>query len=202
MYEDLKNTVGEDFSEYYTKLKNAVAETSCEVIKYEGHLITPYFHSVSAGMTRNAEEALGVSDYPYLISKESSKDTEAEDYLTISYIDKTDFVNTLKKQQEDLQISEDNLFENIQVLSRCSAGYVSSIQIGNCTFTGDQIQMYFSLNSPFFEFENYEEQIRIICKGNGHGLGYSIYGGIKMAENGSLYKDILTYYFTNVSIEK
>ena len=90
----------------------------------------------------------------------------------------------------------------MQVLNRCSAGYISSIQIGDNTFTGDEIQMYFSLQSPYFEFENFEEQIRIICKGNGHGLGYSIYGGCKMAENGSSYKDILTYYFTNITIEK
>ncbi len=202
IYEDLKNTVGEDYSEYYTKLKSAVSETSGQVIKYEGKVIIPYFHSISAGMTRNGDEALGSADYPYLVSKDSSTDSEADGYLTITYISKSDFVNTLKKYRENIQVSEENPLETMQVLSRCSAGYISSIQIGDNTFTGDEIQMYFSLQSPYFEFENFEDQIRIVCKGNGHGLGYSIYGGCKMAENGNSYKDILTYYFTNITIEK
>lgn len=202
LYDDLKNIVGEDFSTYYTKLKNAVAETNGETIKYKDELIIPYFHSISAGKTRNGQEALGSTEYPYLISKECADDTSSQDYLTITYIGKDDFINILKKYRNDIQLNKDNPLENTQVLSRCSAGYVSSIQIGDNTFTGDEIQMYFSLKSPFFEFENFEDQIRIICKGNGHGLGLSIFGAIKMAEKGSTYKDILTYYYTDVTIEK
>ncbi len=202
LYDDLKNIVGDDFSTYYTKLKNAVADTGGEIIKYEDSIIIPYFHAISAGKTRNGEEALGSADYPYLLSKECADDTSSQDYLTITYIEKSDFVNILKEQCDDLQINEENPLENIQVLSRCSAGYVSSIQVGNCTFTGDEIQMYFSLKSPYFEFENFEDRIRIICKGNGHGLGLSIFGATQMAEKGSTYKDILSYYYTGVTIEK
>lgn len=202
LYDDLKNIVGEDFSTYYTTLKNAVAETDGETIKYNDELIIPYFHSISAGKTRNGQEALGSSEYPYLISKECADDTSSQDYLTITYMEKADFINILKEHRNDIQLNEENPLENTQVLSRCSAGYVSSIQIGDNTFTGDEIQMYFSLKSPFFEFENFEDQIRIICKGNGHGLGLSIFGATKMAEKGSTYKDILSYYYTDVTIEK
>ncbi len=202
LYDDLKEIVGEDFSNYYTKLKNIVASTNGEIIKHNGSLIIPYFHAISAGKTRTGEEALGSGDYPYLISKDCTEDTSSQDYLTITYLEKANFVEILRKQREKLQINDENPLENTQVLSRCSAGYVSSIQIGDCTFTGDEIQMYFSLKSPFFEFENFEDQIRIICKGNGHGLGLSIFGATKMAEKGSTYKEILSYYYTDVTIEK
>ncbi len=202
LYDDLKNIVGDEFSSYYTKLKNAVAETSRETIKYNNSLIIPYFHAISAGITRNGQEALNSTAYPYLASKECSDDTSSQDYLTITYVDKKSFVDILKKHKEDIQINEANPLENTQVLTRCSAGYVATIQIGDATFTGDEIQMYFSLKSPYFEFENYEDQIRIICKGNGHGLGLSIFGAAKMAEKGSTYKDILGYYYTDVMVEK
>ncbi len=202
LYEDLKNIVGDDYSNYYTTLKNSVNETSGEVIKYDGQLITPYFHSISAGKTRNGEEALFSSDYPYLISKDSTSDTSMPNYLNIIYIEKSEFANKLKGYNEQLIINLEDPLESSQVLSRCSAGYISSIQLGNQTFTGDEIQMIFSLTSPYFELETYENQIRIICKGNGHGLGLSLSGSIAMATEGSSYKEILTYYYTDVTIEK
>lgn len=200
-YEELKNIVGDDFSEYYTKLKEAVSQTSGQVITYEGKLIVPYFHGISSGKTRNGYEALSNENFPYLISKESTYDTSSQDYLDITYIDKSEFVNILKEHRPEITISEENPLVNSQVLSRCSAGYISSIQIGDQTFTGDEIQICFSLKSPYFELENFENQIRIICKGNGHGLGLSIFGSTKMAEDGKTYKEILTYYYTGVNIE-
>lgn len=200
-YEELKNIVGDDFTEYYTKLKDAVSQTSSQVLTYNGKLIVPYFHGISAGKTRNGNEALSNEDYPYLVSKESPYDTSSQDYLDITYIDKSEFVKNLKEHRPEIVISEENPLMESQVLSRCSAGYISSIQIGDQTFTGDEIQVYFSLKSPYFELENFENQIRIICKGNGHGLGLSIFGSSKMAEEGKTYKEILTYYFTGVNVE-
>ena len=202
LYEDLKEIVGEDFSNYYTLLKEAVAGTSGEVITYNDELIVPYFHSISSGKTRNGNEALSSQNYPYLISKESVYDTSAQAYLDITYIDKSDFISILKKHRPEIIISDENPLENIQVLSRCSADYISEIQIGDQTFSGDEIQMIFSLKSPHFEMENFEDQIRVICKGNGHGLGLSIFGSTKMAEEGKTYTDILTYYYTDVVIKK
>lgn len=200
-YDDLKTIAGDDYTEYYKKLTTAAAETSGQVIKHYEELIIPYFHAISTGKTRNGNEALKNEDYPYLISKECSYDTESPDFLTITYVDKNDFVNTLKEHASELEISSENPLENVQVLTRCSAGYISSIQIGNKTFTGDEIQRFFKLKSPYFEFENYEDQIRIICKGNGHGLGLSLFGASKMAENGSSYTDIITYFYTDVIVE-
>lgn len=202
LYEDLKDIVEDDFSNYYTLLKKAVASTSGEVITYNDQIIVPYFHQISSGKTRNGNEALASEDYPYLVSKESIYDTSAQTYLDIIYVDKSDFIKILKEQRPEIVISADNPLENMQVLSRCSADYISEIQLGDQIFTGDQIQMIFSLKSPHFEMENFEDQIRVICKGNGHGLGLSIFGSTKMAEEDKSYKDILTYYYTDVVIKK
>lgn len=201
LYDDLKNIVGDDYVTYYTKLKDTVQETFGQTIKYDEKLITPYFHSISAGVTRNGTEALATDTFPYLMSVDSTYDTSADNYLTITYLEKNEFVEILKKYAEDIVIDEDDPLATCQVLGRCSAGYISSIQIGDCTFSGDEIQMIFSLASPYFEIENYENQIRIICKGNGHGLGLSIFGATAMASEGHTYKDILTYYYSGVTIE-
>ncbi len=201
LYEDLRNIAGEQYSEYHAKLKAAAKDTMGQTIRYNGNLITPYFHSISAGMTRNSSEALSSDTLPYLVSVKSPYDTSSENYISIIYMEKADFVNALKKYNEDIAISNDNPLESCQVLNRCSAGYISSIQLGNLTFTGDEVQKIFSLASPYFEIENYENQIRIICKGNGHGLGLSIFGSIAMANEGKTYLEILTHYYTGVTVE-
>lgn len=201
-FEELKKIVDKDFPEYYQKLHKLVSETFGEVIKYDGKIIMPYFHGISAGKTRNAAEVFAEGEYPYLVSKESPEDLSAADYLTITYLSREEFSQKLKDFNREIIISDDNALETIQIVSRCSAGYISCVQIGSLTFTGDEIQKCFGLCSPYFEFEEYENEIRIICKGNGHGLGLSIYGAIKMAEKGSSYKDIINYYYTDVTIEK
>jgi stage II sporulation protein D len=56
------------------------------------------------------------------------------------------------------------------------------------------------LSSNHFYIEEYEDKVRIIYNGAGHGVGLSQYGANAMAEEGSDYSDILTYYYTGVSL--
>ena len=44
--------------------------------------------------------------------------------------------------------------------------------------------------------------VRFLCKGKGHGLGFSQYGGNKLAKEGKNWKEILNTYFPLMDITK
>ena len=88
----------------------------------------------------------------------------------------------------------------IQIVERDGAGYVKQVQIGQKTYTGEEVQYALGLASPCYSFENLDGKIRVICKGIGHGYGFSQLGGNEMAKEGKTYEELLNYYFQNVEI--
>lgn len=198
-YEELEKMWGKEFPEKYNKLMKVMDNTALQIITYEGKVIKPYFHSVSSGYTRNGSK-LFEEEMPYLLSVQSSKDVESEYYLQGVIIEKKDFVAKLRGAKNEISISDENPLETMQIISRCEAGYIASLQIGNVVMTGDEFAYIFEINSPNFQVEEYEGNIRIITKGLGHGLGLSMYGAAELAKNGKSYQEILKHYYTGVEI--
>lgn len=198
---DMKSQWGE--SEYDTnlsKIQNAVYSTKDEIITYDNQVIEPLFHRVSVGKTRSALDAFG-EEVPYLVSVDSTEDVSSEDYMKITENSVSNMIATLKMNYENLSLTEDNFFDEIQIVERDSEGYVLKINVGTMALTGEQFTELLELNSTNFYIEKYDEKVRIITKGYGHGLGFSQYGGNKMALKGSSYKEILTYYYKNTEVK-
>lgn len=198
-YEELEKMWGATFPEKYNKLMKVVENTALQIITYEGKAIKPYFHATSSGYTRNGSE-LFEEKLPYLMSVQSSKDVESDNYLQGVIIDKKDFVAKLREAKKDISIADEPPLETLQIISRCEAGYIATLQIGNVVMTGDEFAYIFNLNSPNFQVEEYEGNIRIITKGLGHGLGLSMYGAAELAKSGKSYQEILKHYYTGVEI--
>lgn len=65
-----------------------------------------------------------------------------------------------------------------------------------------------SLPSSYFVFDKIFDENQKLKKinfyggGYGHGVGLSLYGANKMAQNGSSFYEILNYFYSNISIEK
>ena len=74
-------------------------------------------------------------------------------------------------------------------------GGVASMQIGGRKYTGTQLRQKLGLRSTAFTVEVTSQGIRITTKGFGHRVGMSQYGAEAMAVNGSLYPEILAYYY-------
>lgn len=198
----------EHFLEYYNKIKQAVLETEGMVMVAEegegddsasaehageGTLVaSPLFHQVSAGKTRDGDLA-----HPYLKSVESSRDMEAEGYLTVLEWEPAEIV---EKLQGEAALTEAQVLENIQLVSREASGYVAEIQIGSHMFTGDQVRQLLGLPSAAFSLGAHEGKVRAVCKGVGHGYGLSQYGAHRLAQDGSRAEEILKYYFQNISV--
>ena len=58
------------------------------------------------------------------------------------------------------------------------------------------------LPSAHYEWEDCSGQIRLTCRGIGHGYGLSQWGAQALYEQGYGWEEILTYYFSGVEITK
>ena len=87
-------------------------------------------------------------------------------------------------------------------LSRLGAEVIEypSIQIKPRPFSLE-IREALSLRSACFTVKFAEDTFTFTVKGFGHGVGLSQYGADYMARQGADYKEILTHYYTGVTIE-
>lgn len=180
----------------YNKLENAVNKTKDKVLLYRNTLILPLYFNTGSGYTRNASEAWGI-DVPYLVSVPSKQDVTSTDYLTIQEYELSDIIEALTEYYTDIPLTTEHFFEEVKVASRDSAGYVTKMNLGNQTVSGEEFAKVLGIASNHFYLEDYDNKLRIICNGYGHGIGLSQYGANAMAREERTYSDILTYYYTD-----
>lgn len=164
--------------------EKAVKATTGEVLTYEGELKLVPYHELSNGNTRSGKEVFHDEAYSYLKSVESSVDKSSESYLSSTYLFK-------QQMPELLQIDEED-----------SYGYVISLLADQNILEGEAFRQGMGLASADFTIQEIDEKIRFLCKGRGHGLGFSQYGGNEMAKSGNTYLQILKKYFPEMEIEK
>jgi len=196
----LKEGFGKDFDEKYHKIVQAVIETTEEIIYYEEQLISPVYFRCSNGNTRNAFDVWG-SELPYLVSVESSKDADYESYEVRTTLQLDECIELIQKNHKDFQASAQGLGDSVQIIEKDASGYVQSIQMGNKTFTGEELRYTLNLPSASFEIKVKSSTITFISQGAGHGVGLSQFGANEMAKEGSQYEDILTYYYTGTTVK-
>ena len=118
----------------------------------------------------------------YLRSVHSLVDKNAKDYLNSVYINK----NILP--------------ERIEIKSRDSAGYVTEILADGKVLEGEAFRKGMGLTSSNFTIQKSGKEVRFLCRGKGHGLGFSQYGGNEMAKESANAKEILQYYFPEMDV--
>ena len=197
-YEQMKALWGEtDFASMFSKLQNAVRETEGLYILYDGSIIEPLFCYASAGKTRSFGES-----FPYLEQVESPGDLYAENYRSLPVFETKEFVQKINEIPGAVAVSEMELDSGggIQIVERDGSGYVKQVQIGQKTYTGEEVQYALGLTSACYSFERLDRKIRVICTGIGHGYGFAQFGANEMAKAGRTYEELLKYYFQNVEI--
>lgn len=164
--------------------EEAVLHTKNVVLKYDNEVKLAPFHLCSAGTTRDGEEVFRSKDYEYLVSVDSGFDKESEDYITITYF------------------TEDELSGDIEIEELDQAGYVLSLLVNGKVLEGESFRKGMNLPSSNFSLQKINNRYQIICRGVGHGVGFSQYGGNALAERGKDWKEILNIYFPNMEIEE
>ncbi|MBR5468006.1 MAG: stage II sporulation protein D [Firmicutes bacterium] len=199
--DEMKGKWGDNFAEYYQKIKTAVYETEGEIIVYNDEPILAVFHAISGGKTETAEN-IWQRELPYLKSVESSKDTMAKEYSAEKFFLDSEAAALLQSQFNGLKLTEGHIADQMQIFERTDAGYVSKIQIGNMVFSGRQVREALGLRSSNFSFSQKDDGVVFETKGYGHGAGMSQYGANYMAAEGRTYGEIIKHYYSGVEIKK
>lgn len=185
---------------YYNKIKNAVNDTSGEIITYKEKPIIAAFHSVSSEKTENAKDVWG-SETPYLVSVDSPGGELSKKYKNEVSFTAIDAKNKIKEKYSDI-ILEDDITKWFKNSNRSVAGGIIDVGLGNKRVKGSVIREIFGLNSTNFTLEFSGDNIIFKTTGYGHGVGMSQYGAQSMALEGYSYIDILKKYYTNTNITK
>lgn len=194
--EGMEKLWGNAYSENRRKFEEAVLATEGQTLRYEGEYLSGVFHRISAGSTREGGEA-----FPYLKARESPEDLQAEGYLSVRIISPGEAVKVLSRQAgPGFSLDTKTFFSQLQIVKRDGAGYVEEVLAGVHIFSGEEIASAFGLPSSCFAWEEYEGNLRITCKGQGHGYGLSQWGAKVKGENGYSYREILSFYFPGAEI--
>lgn len=183
----------EAFSQKEALLSGWLSEVSGLVMKYGNSLITPYFHQISAGATRNGP-------YPYLTAVETTKDMEHPDFLSVTQLTSEDFYEKIMKKYPDCGISRENPAGDLQIIARDSSGYVTKLLVGSKTISGEEFMDALCLASPSFQITSDRNSIKFITKGVGHGYGVSLNYAANLAAGQQTYDLILSYFYNNIEI--
>lgn len=189
-------------SEYWNKISSAVKETEGQVLTYDGDLVMqPYFFSTSGGKTENGSDVFETS-VPYLKSVDSGGEESSPKFKNDVKISKSDFINKINASYSGALDSSASLEKNISIISRGEGGVIKEIKVGKATISGSNFRKIYNLNSADFEITYSNSNVVITTNGYGHGVGMSQFGAKAMAQGGSDYLSILTYYYTGVNVEK
>ncbi len=117
------------------------------------------------------------SEYDYAKSVESTADKEADGYLTGIYV------------------SANRLPDKLVIKTRDSAGYVTELLADGKVLEGESFRKGMGLPSSNFTVQRIGKSIRFMCRGKGHRLRISQYGGNALAKENKKQKKSWLYIF-------
>lgn len=180
---------------YDENIKEAVLATSGEVIVDSAlNYLNTLFHSNCGGQTVT-------TDYVWnkkLANLESIKDPHC---LTTSNarwrktISKDRWVRYLANKT-----NKSKEFVLAQKLDFNQAYRKKHYKFGGKKIRLTDIRSYFGLKSTFFSVHDIGEKIVLVGRGFGHGVGLCQQGAIEMSKKGYTYKDIIYFYYQNISV--
>lgn len=193
---EIKEKWGENAQKYEDKISNAVKEAEGYVIKYKNEPILSVYHAVSGGKTENCSNVWGMElDYLKPVLSEWDK-------LYENYISEEEFTaEELKAKFPNVEFSGKEA-EYFSEPVYTDSQTVKKINLCSKEFTGEEIRSTLNLRSANFKVQYTDKKFVFTVYGYGHGVGMSQYGADYMAKQGSDFKEILTYYYTDCKVEK
>jgi len=198
--EQAKALYSVDYDVNYAKISKAVDLVLSEIITFENQPILSTFHSMSSGMTESAKIAWG-NEIPYLQSVSSTGEEKAKGFTDEKIFTADELSARLATSFSGIKLGEDKGIW-ISILDKSPSGTVTSVKVGDMTLKGSQLRDALMLRSSCFDVTFDGSSFKFSTKGVGHCVGLSQYGANSMALSGKNYQEIISYYFTGVSINK
>ncbi len=192
-----KSVWGEDaYQTHMTRMDELIKVATASPITYQGQPIMAAIHRLNNGVTESAAEMWG-EVVPYLVSVESAADTAQPNRFQTKTVSEVDAKTSLESLGLTSLPPSTAWFQNATLTN---AGTVKTVQFGEMVLTGTQIQQAFSLPSAAFTASVQEGQVIFTVQGDGHFVGLSLCGCVGMAKDGVSWKEILTHYYTGVTV--
>lgn len=182
------------------KLRSAVEDTNGETMLYDGEPILAVFHASSAGLTRTSSDVWSGDDKPYLqpVTSPENADNTPNYYSRVTFTI-NEYRDKLQSAFPKANISGDP-YDWLSGEEHDSAGNIITAYVGGIKTQGSRIRSALGLRSACFTWEMADGKVSFYVTGYGHGVGLSQYGANQMARDGANYREILTHYYTGVSI--
>lgn len=171
----------DNFSSLVMRLNHIVDECQCIYLAYENDYILPFIHYCNSGKT------LTNSNYPYLTSVKS-----IWDLMDINQINTSHFSYLELSKRLGFKVDANSPI----IISQEE----HTIHIHHHVFTFLEFKNILDLVSSEFYIIFNRDEVVIITKGIGNGLGLSLYGASYIEQNGGKYNHILSYYFPSCKI--
>ena len=190
------------------RVKACVKEVLGQAVYYNGQYANCTYFSISCGVTTTAQSVWGTTQYPYLVSVDSSIE-EGYSYSWSPF--SKDYTYTPEQMAErmnsalgtSLNPANDDPATWLEITSRTDGKYVGTVRVGNTTTTGRKIrESILGLRSHAFDI-SYDADSRlftITTYGYGHGVGMSQTGSMLYARQGWTYVQILNHYYPGTTV--
>lgn len=194
--EVLRAQWGDTYEENYQRFADLAKEVSGVLLCYDGAPAAACYHSISAGHTE-ASQNVWLTALPYLQGVDSPWDKSVPDYeVSVTY--------TTEQMASLLQglglTPEGDPADWFGDAQWDEAGYLDTLEVCGETFKGTTLRSAFALRSASFTVTYAGDAFTLTTHGYGHGVGLSQYGAKAMAEGGSDWREILTYYFPGCTV--
>ena len=189
----LKQSWGINYEKYMDKITTAVKETKGEYVDYNGTYADTLFFSTSVGNTENSEEIFGTK-VSYLQSVSSQWDEE------VSPVFEEKNIFTRESFCKKLNLKDCSKIY-VSIIDETSTGRIKHVKINNKIFTGSDVAYYLGVRSNYFNIYIENNNVVVLTKGYGHGVGMSQYGAEGMSKNGYTYREILEHYYQGTTIK-
>ncbi|MGI6092373.1 MAG: stage II sporulation protein D [Veillonellaceae bacterium] len=187
------------YDRYWAKISKAVDDTRGQILTYGGEPINAVFHSTSGEHTASAKEVWGF-DYPYLQSVVCTWDKNSPRYSETKEIALSEIEQRLGADTGVMAAAQSGGSSVASIIDLTSSGRVDKIRIGSKTLTGLFVREKLELRSANFTIEHKGDKLLFKTTGYGHGVGMCQYGANGLAKEGRKYKEILTHYYTGVTL--
>ncbi|MEW6574690.1 MAG: SpoIID/LytB domain-containing protein, partial [Bacillota bacterium] len=199
-----------------TSTTDAVNETRGLVLVKNERIVPAFFHSSDGGCTENSEDvwreyvsAIRGKPDPYDGHPENPHRSWSVRYsvydLAACLTLKEYPVSVVTEIYELAKTSVGGKIKTVRAVGVDENGRIQDYQLGNA----DLVRVVFQLKAPAISMnKEYDEAtgaltgVTFVGSGWGHGLGMSQWGARTMAERGFKYADILSFYYSGVTIKE
>lgn len=191
------------------QVKACVKEVLGQAVYYNGRYANCTYFSISCGVTTTAQSVWGTTQYPYLVSVDSSIEV-GYSYSWSPYEKNYTFTAEQMAQKMNsalgtaLDPDNDDPADWLEITSRTDGKYVGTVRVGNTVTTGRKIrENILGLRSHAFDisYDKGSRSFTVTTYGYGHGVGMSQTGSMLYAQQGWDYVQILNHYYPGTVVK-